>query len=185
MGVALGAVSERVRTGSRVARMNGIDVLRDLATRPRDALLALRANLTDGVLNSHPAGHDNSPSWLIWHAGREIDAQLAPLAGTDEVWTQFREQLALGELGDTSGYGHTAEQARSIVVHDAGPLLDYFVATTDALLAYLGTLGDADLDDVIDTNWTPPVTRGARLVSIIDDAAQHIGQAAYAVGAQS
>jgi hypothetical protein len=28
------------------------------------------------------------------------------------------------------------------------------------------------------------VTRGARLVSIIDDAAQHIGQAAYAVGTQ-
>ncbi|WP_125107627.1 MULTISPECIES: DinB family protein [Gulosibacter] len=165
--------------------MNGTEVLLDLATRPRDALLEFATKLSDETLNSHPAGHDNSPAWLIWHAGREIDAQLAPLAGTDEVWPRFREQLALGELGDTSGYGQTAEQARSIVVHGAAPLLDYFVATTDALLAYLGTLSDADLDDVIDTNWNPPVTRGARLVSIIDDAAQHIGQAAYAVGAQS
>jgi len=35
---------------------------------------------------------------------------------------------------------------------------------------------------VIDTSWTPHVTRGVRLVSMIDDAAQHVGQAAYAAG---
>lgn len=164
--------------------MNGIDVLRDLATRPRDAARALRDSLTDEVLNSHPGGHDNSPAWLLWHSGREIDAQLAPLAGTDEVWPRFRDQLGLGELGDASGYGQTPEQARAIVVPDAGPLLAYFEATTDALIAYLDTLTDSDLDDIVDDNWDPPVTRGARLVSIIDDAAQHIGQAAYAAGAQ-
>jgi len=38
------------------------------------------------------------------------------------------------------------------------------------------------LDDAIDTSWTPHVTRGVRLVSMIDDAAQHVGQAAYVVG---
>jgi hypothetical protein len=38
------------------------------------------------------------------------------------------------------------------------------------------------LSEIIDRSWTPPVTRGVRLVSMIDDAAQHVGQAAYAAG---
>ena len=58
----------------------------------------------------------------------------------------------------------------------------YLQAATDALVAYLRTLSDEDLDDVIDTSWDPPVTRGVRIASMIDDAAQHIGQAAYVVG---
>jgi hypothetical protein len=45
-------------------------------------------------------------------------------------------------------------------------------------------LTEADLDQVIDENWDPPVTRGVRLVSIIDDAAQHVGQAAYVAGTE-
>jgi len=32
---------------------------------------------------------------------------------------------------------------------------------------------------VIDDSWTPAVTRQARLVSIIDDAVMHSGQAVY------
>lgn len=31
-------------------------------------------------------------------------------------------------------------------------------------------------------SWDPPVTMGVRLVSIVDDDAQHIGQAAYVRG---
>ena len=36
--------------------------------------------------------------------------------------------------------------------------------------------------DVVDRAWNPPVTRGVRLVSVVDDAAQHAGQAAYVRG---
>ena len=41
---------------------------------------------------------------------------------------------------------------------------------------------DADLDRVVDEHWDPPVTLAVRLVSVIDDATQHAGQAAYASG---
>ena len=80
------------------------------------------------------------------------------------------------------GYGHTAEQARSIVVEDSALLVEYLVATGEALAAYAETLSEADLSEIIDRSWTPAVTRGVRLVSMIDDAAQHVGQAAYAAG---
>ena len=39
-----------------------------------------------------------------------------------------------------------------------------------------------ELSRIVDTNWDPPVTASARLVSIIDDSAQHLGQAAYLQG---
>jgi hypothetical protein len=41
---------------------------------------------------------------------------------------------------------------------------------------------DADLDRIVDTRWTPPVTLGVRLVSVLDDDMQHSGQAAYVRG---
>ena len=47
---------------------------------------------------------------------------------------------------------------------------------------YVNGLDDASLDEVVDDSWDPPVTRGVRIVSTIDDAAQHVGQAAYVRG---
>jgi hypothetical protein len=41
---------------------------------------------------------------------------------------------------------------------------------------------DADLDRVVDTRWTPPVTLGVRLVSVLNDDMMHAGQATYAHG---
>jgi uncharacterized damage-inducible protein DinB len=61
-------------------------------------------------------------------------------------------------------------------------LTGYLTAVTEASIAYLGGLSAEDLDQVIDPNWNPPVTRGARLVSVINDCLQHAGQASYARG---
>ena len=46
--------------------------------------------------------------------------------------------------------------------------------------AYLATV--TDLDRVVDERWDPPVTLGVRLVSVLDDAARHVGQAQYLRG---
>ncbi|MDO4242405.1 MAG: DUF664 domain-containing protein [Actinomyces sp.] len=48
------------------------------------------------------------------------------------------------------------------------------------LREYLSGLEPAALDEVVDRSWDPPVTRGVRIASIIDDAAQHSGQAVWA-----
>lgn len=162
--------------------MNGIDVLKDLAGRPLEAAQSLR-DVTADRLNAH-AGHDNSIAWLLWHAAREIDVQVSALAGEEQVWTSggWADKLGLALGADAMGYGDSPEQARAVVVDDAGALVDHLDAVTKAQLAYLDTLTDADLDDVIDENWTPPVTRGARLVSVSEDALQHVGQASLLAG---
>jgi hypothetical protein len=43
-------------------------------------------------------------------------------------------------------------------------------------------LRDADLDRIVDENWNPPVTLGVRLVSVINDDLEHVGQAAFIRG---
>lgn len=164
--------------------MDALDILRDLLSRPRDAADRLRDQLNPVTLNARPGGHDNSVAWLLWHTGREIDVQLADLSGDEQVWTArgFAARFDLGEIGDSVGYGHTSAEARRILVEDAEGLLEYVDATLSALGDHLEMITAPDLEDVIDTQWDPPVTRGARLVSIVDDAIQHIAQAAYVLG---
>ena len=171
-------------TPNKGAVMDARNVLCEAASRPATEAKALVNTLPEGALNAHAGGHTNSIAWLLWHAGRQMDAQLAQLSGEPQVWHSqgFDSRFNLGELGETIGYGHTAEQARAVVVEDAALLVEYLSATAAALSGYIAGLSEADLDDVIDTSWTPPVTRGVRLVSMIDDAAQHVGQAAYAAG---
>lgn len=162
--------------------MNSNEILSDLAQRPIDAANAL-PSLTSVQLNAHPAGHPNSVAWLLWHSGREVDVQLADLTGNPQQWEVFRDRFGLGEAGDAVGFGQSPEEAEGITVEDQRLLVEYLAATLTALRQYTVALSEGDLDEVIDENWTPPVTRGVRLISIIDDAIQHVGQAAYAAGA--
>jgi hypothetical protein len=122
--------------------MNGIDILIDSAGRPAQEARAALSDIGPQMLNAHPGGHPNSIAWLLWHSGREIDAQLADLSGSQQVW--HRDDVAtrtgLADLGEAAGYGFTAEQARAVTARDVGVLLEYLDAVTEALIAYLRNL---------------------------------------------
>jgi hypothetical protein len=49
-------------------------------------------------------------------------------------------------------------------------------------MQFVRSLSDSDLDRVVDRSWDPPVTVAIRLVSVIADDLQHVGQAAYVRG---
>lgn len=49
-------------------------------------------------------------------------------------------------------------------------------------MSHVEGLTEADLDEFVDTRLDAPVTRGVRLVSVIDDAVAHIAQAQYLRG---
>lgn len=161
--------------------MDAQEIFTALSRMPLSAAQNL-PRLTAEQLNAHPGGHPNSIAWLLWHSGREVDAQLAQLTGQEELWQNFAARFNLGELGAGMGYGHSAEQAASIKVRDQALLLEYLEATLSALGVYAISLTPAQLDEVIDRSWEPAVTRGVRLISIIDDAVAHVAQAAYAAG---
>lgn len=128
-------------------------------------------------------GRANSIGWLIWHLSRVIDEHLAEAAGRDEVWVAEGWSSRFGlPLDDAdTGYGHTCELVAAIRVFEE-LLLGYADAVTDRATAYAGGLSDADLDWVVDEDWDPPVTLAVRLISVIDDAVQHVGQAGLVRG---
>ncbi|EOH95154.1 hypothetical protein UAW_02233 [Enterococcus haemoperoxidus ATCC BAA-382] len=131
--------------------------------------------------NAMPKPLIKSVTWLIWHTARELDYQLSELNKTKPLWLEsgWSEKFALDLPDDTEDWRHTPEEAAKVVVSDKKILLDYLTASVDFTNAYLENLDEASLSDVVDTNWTPVVTRQARIVSAIDDAVMHSGQAVY------
>jgi hypothetical protein len=70
----------------------------------------------------------------------------------------------------------------AVVTPDGASLLGYFEDVHATTQAFVATLTGADLDRVVDSAWDPPVTLGVRLVSVVADDLQHVGQAAYIRG---
>ncbi|WP_418278087.1 hypothetical protein ACNHYB_01215 [Isoptericola jiangsuensis] len=61
-------------------------------------------------------------------------------------------------------------------------LVGYLEDVQSESVDVLSGLAEADLDVIVDRAWDPPVTLGARLVSIAVDALEHAGQAAFLRG---
>ena len=91
------------------------------------------------------------------------------------------DRFALDLPRNDTGYGHTAAEIVKVTA-PAELLAGYYRAVHDMTLDFVATLTASDLERVIDAGWEPPVTASMRLVSIIDDCAQHLGQAAYLRG---
>lgn len=163
--------------------MTPADVYVDFFERVLENGVAVVGGLDDDQLAHRPTAAANSIAWLVWHAARGQDAQIADVAGTEQVWFSqgWADRFGLDLDPDDHGYGHTSEQVGKL--RASGDLLaGYLRACHEATVAYLRTVSEADLDRIVDDRWDPPVTLGVRLVSIADDDAQHVGQAAYLRG---
>ncbi|MDY6996832.1 MAG: mycothiol transferase [Actinomycetota bacterium] len=159
------------------------EILRDSFTRLIEHVDDLTEGLTDEVAYYRPTPQANTIAWLIWHSARMQDAQLCALAGTEQVWLRegWVDRFDLDLPRDAHGYGHTAEEVAKVRA-PADLLAGYYHAVHKESLEYVASVSADELGGIIDRNWNPPVTASARLVSIVDDAAQHLGQAAYIRG---
>jgi uncharacterized damage-inducible protein DinB len=163
--------------------MASSDVLVDAFQRIRDAVYPAVNDLSLEQLTFRPDAGANSISWLVWHLTRIQDDHVAGLSGEGQTWSAggWFERFALPLDPSDTGYGHGPEDVAKVTA-DAALLLGYFEAVHDNTVAYLHTLSDADLERVIDRSWDPPVTVAIRLMSVIADDLQHVGQAAYVRG---
>ena len=157
------------------------DLLADAAQRSRDVFHDVLSQVTPEQANWRPTPNANSIAWLAWHTARELDIQVSPLAGVEPVWITggHRERFALPLPDDTEDWHHTPEQAAQVVVGDLSILFAYLDDAYALATTYLRSLTPETLNDIVDESWDPPVTRAVRLASVIDDAAQHSGQAVY------
>src|SRR5579862_4130225 len=143
---------------------------------------------TDGLTSEQLAwriGPDaNTIAWLVWHSARVQDHHVSELRHADQAWTTggWAQRVGLDADPDNTGYGHSPSDVGSVRPGGVDDLLDYFDAVQAATVAFLESLSDSDLDEIVDRRWDPPVTMGVRLVSVADDSLQHLGQAAYLRG---
>lgn len=164
--------------------MTAVDVLVEALGRVPGLVRGAVDGLDAEQLSFRPAGSANSIAWLVWHLTRVEDSHVAEAFGHHEVWLAegYADRWGLPlEPGDT-GYGHSPDQVDAVRVGSVQQLLDYFEAVHSLSGRIVADLADEDLRRVVDERWDPPVTLLVRLVSVIDDAVQHAGQAAYARG---
>jgi uncharacterized damage-inducible protein DinB len=140
--------------------------------------------LSQEDLEARPGPGANTIAWLVWHIARVQDDHVSDVAGHEQTWTSggWEERFGLGLPPGDTGYGHTPEQVAKVSGVPGADLLAYYEAVHARTLDYLAGLTAAELDRVVDVNWTPHVTLGVRLVSVVDDNQQHNGQAAYVRG---
>lgn len=145
----------------------------------------LMGELTDGLSGEVAAyrvdPEANTVGWLLWHLSRVQDDHIADAAHTEQVWPRWRDRFALPFDDFATGYGQSPAEVGAVRV--GGELLaGYHAEMHEATIRYLHTLTAAELDRVVDDSWDPPVTVSVRLVSVLSDCLQHLGQAAYVAG---
>lgn len=153
-----------------------------------ERLPRLAAAAVDGLdaaaLRWRPSPDANPVGWLVWHLTRVQDDHLADAWGDTQVWTSggWATRFGLPDGQRDTGYGHDTTQVATVVPEGPQVLVGYLDAVTERTLAHLDRLDAAALDRVVDHGWDPPVTLGVRLVSVLTEGYQHVGQAAYVRG---
>ena len=81
--------------------MTALEMLIDVLSRSRERFDRAFDGVTLEQANTQPAPdlapRIDSLTWLAWHTARELDIQVAPLAGVEPVWVTggHRERFAL------------------------------------------------------------------------------------------
>ncbi|MGB6181523.1 MAG: DUF664 domain-containing protein [Rhodococcus sp. (in: high G+C Gram-positive bacteria)] len=158
-------------------------VLIDAFDRIKDTVHTTLDGLDADALTFRVDPEANTIAWLVWHLARVQDDHIAGVAESEQVYISggWNERFGLPFDDSDIGYGQSSDDVGKV-----GSSPDLLTGYVDAVHArtveYLGTVSADDLDRVIDENFDPPVTLGVRLVSVVSDDLQHIGQAAYLRG---
>ena len=160
------------------------ELLVDAFDRIREGAQDAVDGLTPDQLAERPSDRANSIGWLVWHLARVQDDHVAAVADREQVWTRegWQKRFGLPFDAEDTGYGHTSEQVAQVRGLTPDDLVGYLEAVHAVTVDFVRPLTPEDLGRVVDERWDPPVTLGVRLVSVVNDDQQHVGQAAFVRG---
>jgi uncharacterized damage-inducible protein DinB len=163
--------------------MDARELLIDTFGRIHELYAGVADDLDLKTAHHRPDGTGNSIAWLLWHVARLQDDHVVGLAGGTQLWHgEWADRFDLPFDRNDIGYGHSARDVDAVQVARLEDLVAYQDAVHQQTLRYLEGVDADELDRVVDRNWNPPVTAGVRLVSLLGDCLQHLGQAAYVKG---
>ncbi|MDN3296347.1 DinB family protein [Streptomyces ficellus] len=149
--------------------MNSAGLLADAFGRVREVVHETVAGLSPALLHARLDPRANTIAWLAWHLTRIQDDHIADVADEEQLWLSagWADRFALPFPEAATGYGHTSKQVAAVKVESADLLLGYYDAVHDRTVHFVRGLRNVDLDRVVDESWSPPVTLGVRLVSVV------------------
>ncbi|MGV4983798.1 mycothiol transferase [Streptomyces sp. NRAIS4] len=164
--------------------MHAKDILIDGYGRIQEEVHAALDGLGPDELHHRPAPDANSIAWLVWHLTRVQDDHIADAFDLEQVWLaqDWEKRFGLDLPRHDTGYGHSPAKVAKVKVESADLLTGYYDAVHEQTLGALRALAAKDLERIVDERWDPPVSLGVRLVSVLSDDLQHVGQAAYLRG---
>jgi hypothetical protein len=160
------------------------DLLLDGFGRIRDGVPEVVDGLSVDELLWRPDADANHIAWLVWHLARQQDDQVAHLAGEQSAWLGdgWIDRFGLPYAPDVHGWSMSSKDVGRFEVVDPGLFGEYHGAVHDRTASLVQDLDAGAYERVIDANWDPPVTVAMRIVSVLDDAMKHLGQAEYVRG---
>lgn len=162
--------------------MQSSDLLLDHAERIAELYGHQLDGLDHATAHHRVQGVGNPVVWLLWHTARVQDDHVAALAGVPQAWDTWAPRFALPLEHEDIGYGHLDRDVDLVRVQDLGLLAGYHADVHRLTGDYVRTVDAEELDRLVDDAWDPPVTAGVRLVSVVGDCLQHLGQAAFVRG---
>jgi hypothetical protein len=87
--------------------MDHRDILIDAARRPVASARQVLKDIGPDALNRMPDAEHSSIAWLIWHAARQQDAQMAHMSGADQVWQAqgWAQRFGVARPVEATGFG--------------------------------------------------------------------------------
>jgi hypothetical protein len=160
------------------------DLLVDAFDRIRDLVERTVEGLSPEQLAYRVDPDANSIAWLIWHLTRIQDDHIAQASQLGQLWHAdgWADRFDLPFDPEATGYGQSSKDVAAVKPASADLLVGYHDAVHDQTISYVNGLEPGDLDRVVDDRWDPPVMLGVRLVSVIGDDLQHVGQAGFIRG---
>lgn len=164
--------------------MKTSDILADAFGRISESVHSALDGIDAQRLMARADPESNTIAWLIWHLTRVQDDHIADLLDTGQIWITagWVDRFRLPFPPEDTGYGHSSDDVAQVVVSSPELLLGYFDEVSDRTAHFVSGLADDELDRIVDERWDPPVTLGVRLVSVLADDLQHVGQAAFLRG---
>lgn len=142
--------------------------------------------LTTDDLNWQPVPGANSIGWLAWHLTRSHDRNMSEVMGKEQLWLSDGWYARFGRPPDPAetGVGYSVQQAAAFRAPDGQVIMAYHRAVLARIKDYIhNQLSEAEFDRETYSptlHITLPVRR--RLLGVINEGFQHLGQAAYVRG---
>lgn len=122
--------------------------------------------------------------WLSWRTARIWDSNFSRLAGLEQLWIADGWHAQFGMAPEPADFGrgasHTREQVRAFQPQSTQLLLDYHDAVFARGRAYLEGLTLEEFNrELNEPQYTPLPTLAVRLMSLVENGFQNLGQIAY------